>query len=60
MDIEKDIHVPDQLLNLRVHNFPFKGDQHRVLNFLIQGIVVFIVSAWLGFEVGHHIIVVCS
>ncbi len=58
MDIEKDIHIPAQLLLVGIQHFPFK---HRnVLNFFIQGIVVFLVAAWVGYEAGHHLVVICQ
>jgi len=58
MDIEKDIHIPAQLALVGIQHFPFKN--RNVLNFFIQGIAVFLVSALVGYEAGHHLIFVCN
>ena len=58
MDIEKDIHIPAELMLVGIQHFPFK---HRnVLNFFIQGAVVFLVAAILGYEAGHYLVFVCK
>lgn len=59
MDIEKDIHIPAKLALVGIQHFPFKN--RNVLNFFIQGTVVFLISAVLGYEAGHHItILICK
>lgn len=61
IDIEKDIHVPPELLANRIMGFPFKsGSGHTVLNFLIQGVTLFLLSVVGGFMVGYFISTFCK
>ena len=59
MNIEQDIHIPKGLLMVAIQNFPFKGDRHHVLNFLLQGLTVFVVSFTLGFMTDRFVTLVC-
>ena len=58
MDIEKDVHLPKELLLVGIQHFPFKN--RNVLNFFIQGIAVFIAAAISGFMIGHFLDVLCK
>lgn len=58
MDIEKDVHLPTELLLVGIQHFPFKN--RNVLNFFIQGIAVFIMAAATGFMAGRFIDVLCK
>ena len=52
------IQIPAELALVGVQHFPFKN--RNVLNFFLQGIAVFLVSAWAGYEAGHHLFIVCK
>lgn len=58
MDIEKDVHIPAELMLVGIQHFPFK--RRNVLNFFIQGITVFAFAMWVGYEAGHHLVFVCN
>jgi hypothetical protein len=58
IDTEKDIHIPAQLALVGIQHFPFKN--RNVLNFFIQGIAVFVISALLGYFAESHIIFICK
>jgi hypothetical protein len=58
MNIERDVHIPAELLLVGIQNFPFK--RRNVLNFFIQGTVVFVASALFGYIVGHSITALCN
>jgi len=58
MKIFTDYHIPlpvppEGLLLVGIQNFPLRG--HQILNFYIQGIIVFLSSAATGFAMGASV-----